>query len=252
MEAFLAGQGALVSERAWRLDGVQVGDTVPACPGREPLPVLGVYRDYGNPVSQWKLAEPLFRACWPGRSAESLGIYGPAGTDWEALTTALKRDFGLGERELIDQRTLRGAGMAVFDRTFTVTEALNALTLLVAAIGIFCAVSAIHHHRIRQQALLTSLGVTGGERAVLQLAQWGLLGLFCTVLVWPFGAALAGVLAGVVTPVAFGWSFALRPDWGHYPALVLLAFTCLLAATAWPVLRLVRAEPGVLLKEAGP
>ena len=63
---------------------------------------------------------------------------------------------------------------------------------------------------------------------------------------------LAGVLAGVVTPVAFGWSFALRPDWAHYPTLWLLAFGCLLLAAALPALRLWRTPPGAMLREAAP
>jgi putative ABC transport system permease protein len=137
----------------------------------------------------------------------------------------------------------------VFDRTFTVTQALNALTLLVAGIGIFCAISAIHHHRVGQQALLASLGVTRRERGMLLLSQWGLLGLLCMTLVWPFGTVLAAYLAAIVTPVAFGWSFPLRPDWHHYVVLAGLASASLMLAVILPSLRLLKASPAALLRE---
>jgi putative ABC transport system permease protein len=140
-------------------------------------------------------------------------------------------------------------GLSVFDHTFSVTLALNALTLVVAGIGIFCAVSAIHHHRLPQQALLTALGLTRRERATLLLLQWGLLGLFCIALVWPFGTMLAWVLAAVVTPVAFGWSFALQPEWRYLPMLALLAISSLLLAVLLPSLQLLRASPGQLLRD---
>jgi putative ABC transport system permease protein len=246
---FNAGEGVYVSERAWRLDGWQAGDTVQLCAAGGDVPVLGVYHDYGNPSSQWLVSGALFRNCWPEQAASGLSVYGPDGTDWNRMKAAMSQQFGLEDGDIIDQRELKQAGMAVFDRTFTVTQALNALTLLVAGIGIFCAVSAIHHHRIGQQALLFSLGLTRRERGVLLLSQWGLLGLLCMVLVWPFGTLLAGYLAAVVTPVAFGWSFALRPEWGHYLALAALAVSCLVLAVLLPSLGLLRISPAAMLRE---
>jgi putative ABC transport system permease protein len=139
--------------------------------------------------------------------------------------------------------------MTVFDRTFRVTNALNALTLLVAGIGIFCAVSAIHHHRVVQQALLAALGLSRGERGLMLLLQWGLLGLLCMVLVWPFGTLLAGYLATVVTPVAFGWSFALRPEWSHFVTLAVIAAAALMVAVLLPSLRLLKTSPAEMLRE---
>jgi putative ABC transport system permease protein len=156
--------------------------------------------------------------------------------------------FKLQPHELIDQAELKSIGIAVFDRTFRVTNALNALTLLVASIGVFCAVSAIHHHRIAQQALLASLGVSRRARGAMLLAQWGLLGLLCMALVWPFGTVLAGYLTGVVTPVAFGWSFPLRVEWRHYGLLAALAAACMLLAVALPSLRLLRTSPAAMLR----
>lgn len=247
--AFGNGEGLYISERAFRLDGWQPGQDVRLCPGVGVLPVLGVYRDYGNPQSQWMVSEKLFKKCWPQVLPGGFGLLGPAEIEWNELRARLVNEFGLEDNEVINQQELKAVGLSVFDRTFTVTLALNALTLLVAGIGIFCAVSAIHHHRLPQQALLTALGLTRRERATLLLLQWGLLGLFCLVLVWPFGLLLAWVLAAVVTPVAFGWSFALQPEWSYLPTLALLAIGSLLLAVLLPSLQLLRASPGQLLRE---
>lgn len=247
--AFGNGSGAFVSERAMRLDGWQPGQDLQLCPGIGVLPVLGVYRDYGNPQSQWMISEGLFKSCWPEIRSSGFGLIGPSEIDWDDLRTRLISEFDLADNEVINQQELMAVGLSVFDRTFSVTLALNALTLLVAGIGIFCAVSAIHHHRLPQQALLTALGLTRRERATLLLVQWGLLGLFCIVLVWPFGSLLAWVLAAVVTPVAFGWSFALQPEWRSLPMLTLLAVGSLLLAVLLPSLQLLRASPGQLLRE---
>lgn len=246
---FASGEGVYVSERAWRLDGWAPGDSLTLCAGEPDLPVLGVYHDYGNPISQWMVSQDLFQRCWPGQSPIGRAIHGPAELDWSGIEIGLRTHYSLEADQLIDQAELKQAGLAVFDRTFTVTQALNALTLLVAGIGIFCAVSAIHHHRVGQQALLASLGMTRRERGSLLLLQWGLLGLLCMVMVWPFGTVLAGYLAGIVTPVAFGWSFPLRLQWSHYLLLALLAAACLVLAVALPSLRLLRTSPAAMMRE---
>jgi putative ABC transport system permease protein len=219
------------------------------CEKHERVPVLGVYHDYGNPMSQWMVSRQLFQSCWADEVANGLSIYGPESTDWNRIRASVSERFELQDGEIIDQGELKKAGLAVFDRTFTVTRALNALTLLVAGIGIFCAVSAIHHHRVGQQALLSSLGMTRRERGLLLLAQWSMLGLLCMVLVWPFGFLLAGYLASVVTPIAFGWSFPVAVEWKHYLALGALAMGCMTLAVVLPSLRLLQISPAAMLRE---
>lgn len=248
-ERFADAAGLYVSERAWRLEGWRPGDTVPLCENGAAVPVLGVYHDYGNPQPQWMASQALFRQCWPDLGPAGRALYGPADADWNAIGIGLRERFGLEADQMIDQAELKAAGMAVFDRTFTVTQALNTLTLLVAGIGIFCAVSAIHHHRVGHQALLATLGMTRRERGGLLLLQWGLLGLLCMLLVWPFGTILAYYLAAVVTPVAFGWSFPLRLEWPHYLVLATLASACLVLAVLLPSLRLLRTSPAAMLRE---
>ncbi len=249
VEKFEIGTGVYISERAWRINGWQVGGLLDLCKDRQGVPILGVYRDYGNPKSQWMLSRALFKNCWPEQLAMGLSVHGPPNSDWNRIRAAISDKFALEDDEIISQVELRQAGLAVFDRTFIVTRALNALTLLVAAIGIFCAISAIHHHRVSQQALLSSLGMSRRERGFLLMLQWGVLGLLCMVLVWPFGTALAAYLAAVVTPAAFGWSFPLQLDWQHYLVLALLSAGCLMLAVFLPSLRLLHTSPAAMLRE---
>ena len=246
---FQAGEGVFISERAWRLDGWQQGGSIWLCERVGEAPVLGVYHDYGNPLSQLMVSEGLFRRCWPDLRPVSQALFGPPSANWADLRAMLPRDLGLRPEQMVDTASLKQAGLAVFDRTFVVTRALNSLTLLVAGIGLFCAISAIHHHRIGQQALLAALGMTRRERSTLLLMQWGLLGVLCMAVVWPFGTVLAAYLAAVVTPIAFGWSFPLRFELAHYPVLAALASACLLGAVAFPSWRLLRASPARLLRE---
>jgi putative ABC transport system permease protein len=248
-ERFRAGEGIFVSERAWRLDGWATGDRVRLCADAPELPVLGTYHDYGNPRSQWMVSRGLYLQCWPGQSPSGLTLSGPESTDWNRVRAQLTERLGFEDDEIIEPREVKASAMAIFDRTFVVTRALNALTLIVAGIGIFCAISAIHHHRAGLQAHLASLGLSRRERGAMLALQWGLLGLLCMVLVWPFGTLLAAYLASVVTPAAFGWSFPLRVEGAHYLELTVIAVTSLLLAVTLPSVRLLRVSAATLLRE---
>jgi putative ABC transport system permease protein len=248
-QRFFSGEGLYISERAWRLDGWQLGDKVRLCDAQPELTVVGVYHDYGNPRSQWMVSPARFQSCWPKVAPAGVGVYGDADVDWPVLRAQLLRDFAWRDNAIVDQRELREVGMRVFDRTFAVTRALNFLTLIVAGIGVFCSVSAIHHHRVGQQALLASLGLSRRERGWMLLCQWGVMGTICTLLVWPFGSALAWYLASVVTPVAFGWSFPLLLEFAPYLRLAALATAALVLAVAVPSFRLLRVSPAAMLRE---
>lgn len=246
---FFSSAGVFVSERAWRLNGWQLDDQISICPSALSVPVVGIYNDYGNPSSQIMVSQQLFQTCWPELPPTGIGIHGPAELDWSQIRASLLEAFGLRASDILDQVELKQVGLRVFDRTFAITQALNSLTLIVAGIGIFCSISAIHHHRIGQQALLASLGLSRRERGWMLLAQWGLLGLLCTLIVAPFGTILAWYLAQVVTPVAFGWSFPLRLEFMPYLTLLLTAAGAFLLAVLVPAVRLTRVSPASLLRE---
>ncbi|GGA79469.1 ABC transporter permease [Neiella marina] len=250
-QLFAQGQGIYISERHHRLDGADIGQTVWLCDSAPEVTVLGIYHDYGNPRSQWLLDESLLRQCWPQHIGQSTALLTSDGNDfdWPKLITAMSDSGLIKPEQIIDQQQIKKIAMAVFDQTFTVTEALNGLTLLVAGIGIFCATSAIHHHRVRQQAQLAAMGVSQRQRLIMILSQWSLLALLSMSIVWPFGTLLAWVLASLVTPLAFGWSFSTELVWQHYPILALLALVCVVIATLWPSWRLHRVSIASLLKE---
>ncbi|MBD1390476.1 ABC transporter permease [Neiella sp. HB171785] len=250
-QQFAQGQGIYISERHQRLDGGELDQQVWLCDGLPNVPVLGVYHDYGNPRSQWLLDEKLLRQCWPQHIAQSTALLAAEGAevDWPQVMTALSDSGLIRPEQIIDQQQIKKMAMAVFDQTFTVTEALNGLTLLVAGIGIFCATSAIHHHRVQQQAQLAAMGVSQSQRLLMILSQWSLLALLSMIIVWPFGTLLAWVLASLVTPLAFGWSFSTELVWQHYPVLAVLALACVVVATLWPSWRLHRVSIASLLKE---
>lgn len=243
------GQGLWISERAQLKSGLSLGHKVQLCHHQPLLPVVGVYRDYGNPLDQWMVDEQLFMRCFPNEAAKSWALSSQTAHDWQKIQLTLKQRFDLNDTQIINQHQIHKLVLAIFDQTFSVAKALNGLTLIVAAIGIFCATSAIHHHRLKQQALLAALGIEQRQRLQLLFAQWGIIGTLMLLLVWPFGQSLAWILTYIVTPAAFGWRFPALWYTEHYPALVAVTLIALFIATVWPAMRLARANLVEQLKE---
>lgn len=138
--------------------------------------------------------------------------------------------------------------MAVFERTFTVTAALNVLTLGVAAVAMLASLMTLARMRLPQLAPVWALGLTRARLARLELARAALLAALTAVLALPVGLVLAWALLAVVNVEAFGWRLPMHLFPGDWLRLGILALLAALLASAWPVLRLARTAPSDLLK----
>jgi len=149
---------------------------------------------------------------------------------------------------VVDQRAIKAFSVAVFERTFSVTGALNVLTLGVAALAMFASLMTLSGMRLSQLAPVWAMGLTQRRLALLDLARTLLLAGLTLVAALPLGLALAWVLLAVVNVEAFGWRLPMQvfpADWLRLGALGLLAAGL---AALIPVLRLARLAPADLLR----
>src|SRR5690606_39028164 len=128
-----AGKTLLASEQLARRYDLAVGDiiTLPSLRGDLALPVAGIYSDYGNPRGQVMLSVAALEAYFP--DAERLRFAARIDADRVAgILAAMRERFDVAPGQIVDQRSLKEFSQNVFERTFAVTLALNALTLGVA------------------------------------------------------------------------------------------------------------------------
>lgn len=244
-----AGNAALISEQLARRLDVALGDTfqVPTPRGLWTVEAVGIYADYGNPKGQLRVASDALLTHWPQvqRTNYSLRIPSEAAP---ALIDALWATFGPGIRQLIDQASLKGVAARVFERTFTVTTALNALTLGVAGVALLTSLLTLSDRRLPQLAPLWAMGVSRRRLAQIELLKILALGLITALLSLPLGLLVAWSLVAVVNVQAFGWRLPLHlfpVQWLQLTGLALL--TALLAAIP-PMIRLRRTSPAHLVK----
>jgi putative ABC transport system permease protein len=243
------GDAALVSEQLARRMHLSVGDRieVPAPGGNWTLNVVGIYADYGNPKGQIAVNFAALTRRFPEVPLTRMGLrVAPASIP--ALISAMQERFGLNDRNVADQATMKAESTRIFNRTFSVTAALNAFTLGVAGVALLTSLLTLANSRLPQLAPLWAIGITRRRLAVIELLKTMSVALITTIFALPLGLLVAWCLLAIVNVKAFGWRlpfhvFPLQLLW-----LTGVAMAAALAAAALPVFRLARMQPASLIR----
>ncbi|MDJ0826784.1 MAG: FtsX-like permease family protein [Rhodobacter sp.] len=240
------GEAVLINEQLARREGIGPGDPL-SLPGAWEAQIGGVYSDYGNPVGQVLVGLPHLVARFPDIEKRRFGVrIAPERT--ADLARALRDEFGLPAQNMIDQASLKAFSLQIFERTFTVTAALNVLTLSVAGFAILTSLLTLAAVRQPQLAPVWALGLTRRRLAALELARALLLAALTILAAIPVGLLLSWTLLAVINVEAFGWRlpmFLFPRDW---LVLGLLSLMAAALAALWPARKLARTPPAELLK----
>ncbi|RYG91579.1 ABC transporter permease [Loktanella sp. IMCC34160] len=239
------GRGVLINEQLARRGGIGVGDILPLA-GQD-LPVVGVFGDYGNPIGQAMIAEPLWTDAYPNEVPRRFAVRtDPAAVP--GMIEAMQAEFGIAPDSAIDQAGIKAVSLQVFERTFAVTGALNLLTLGVAGFAILMSLLTLGSMRLPQLAPVWAMGLTRSRLGGLDLLRAVLLAGLTTVLAIPLGLALAWALLAIVNVAAFGWRLPMFLFPADYALLGVEAILAAALAAGWPAIRLSRIPPDRLLR----
>jgi len=239
------GKGVLINEQLARRADLALGATLPLPGGG--LPVVGVYSDYGNPLPQAMVGSADFTTRFPEVKVLRFALrIAPSGVP--ALAADLRSRFARDDTSLVDQAGIKAFSLQIFERTFTVTGALNTLTLAVAALAMLSSLLTLAALRLPQLAPVWAMGLTQRQLAGLDLARTVVLALMTAAAALPLGLALAWVLLAVVNVEAFGWRLPMQIFPRDWLTLFLAAGAAGGLAALVPALRLMRQPPANLLR----
>jgi len=118
--------------------------------------------------------------------------------------------------------------MRIFDSTFVITQALELIAIVVAALGVISTLITLILERQRDFALLSILGATRNQIRRMVVIEALLIGSTSQVIGLGVGVLLSVVLIYVINVQSFGWTIQF-----HVPVVFLLQSTALiLIATA--------------------
>nr|WP_290822281.1 ABC transporter permease [Halomonas sp.] len=248
--AFSTGQSVFINEQLAVAAQLTPGDSVmlESQDGPVTVSIAAIYPDYGNPRGQLLMPIQTLLEDFSGELA-SLGLVLDNTVDPTTFHQALTERFDLSEEALINQQEVKELATRIFERTFTITRALNVLTLGVAALALLATLLAQARERQRQVAPLWAMGVSRRKLALLPLYQLGGLALLTAVAAIPLGIAITWVLVAIINVAAFGWRLPLIMfPWSIVATLATAVAVALLAA-ALPAIKLWRTSPRAILNE---
>ncbi|WP_425993356.1 FtsX-like permease family protein [Afipia sp. DC4300-2b1] len=244
-----AGKGLLVSEQLARRLKAGLGDHIvlPAVTGQWSVAIAGIYPDYGNPKGQIGIDIDALATHWPDIARTRFGLrVMPANVP--ELVGVMRAKFGLDTSRLLDQATLKAESTRIFNRTFSVTTALNAFTLGVAGVALLTSLLTLSNSRLPQLAPLWALGLTRRRLAAIELLKTMSVAFITALLALPLGLLVAWCLVAVVNVKAFGWRLPFHVFPAQLAQLLVIAMLAALLATCLPILRLMRLQPATLAK----
>ena len=222
---------------------------LPTPAGEQAFTVAAVFRDYATEHGRIFMPLTTYQATWSDRRINTLALFRGDG-DGAALRDAAVAELS-GEHALVftAAREIYRESMAVFDRTFRITEVLRYLSLMVAFIGVFSALMAVQLERRKEYAVLRALGLTRAQVAGLISTESALLGLLAALLAVPCGLLMAWVLTDAIQLRAFGWSMPFQVP--LYPVLLnlVLGVSAAVLASLYPAWRSGWHDPAPQLRE---
>jgi len=248
----LAKNEAMISEPFAEKFHVNAGELVELPTDRGPVEVrvAGIYTDYSNDRGTVTLDRDHFQRLWPLTGANSVAVTLVDGVTPEEgarrVAAALRGRFALRVRT---NAALRKIVLRIFDRTFAVTYALEAVALAVAVLGVFNTLTALVLERRREIGLLRVLGASAArvKRAVrYEAAAIGSLGAGLGALA---GGAMSLVLVRVINRQSFGWTIAMHVPWSFLAAALGLVLLATLAAASRPAGLAAATDVAAALKE---
>ncbi|CAN7689071.1 ABC transporter permease [Bradyrhizobium sp. LjRoot220] len=243
------GTTCLVSEQLARRLKLSIGDRIdiPASGGNWTLEIVGIYADYGNPKNQVAVNYAALTRRFPETPLTRMGLRVASG-QIPALIAALQEKFGLDDRSVADQATMKAESKRIFDRTFSVTAALNAFTLGVAGIALLTSLLTLSNSRLPQLAPLWAIGITRRRLAAIELLKTMSVALITALFALPLGLLVAWCLLAIVNVKAFGWRLPFQVFPAQLLWLVGVAMAAAFCAAALPVMRLARMQPASLIR----
>jgi len=145
---------------------------------------------------------------------------------------ALRRLPDGAQLEISTPGEIRRNSLAIFDRSFAVTYAIEAVAVLVGLFGLSSSLGAIVLARRREFGMLRHLGMTRSAIGAMLAAEGGLLAALGAAAGLATGAAISLILIHVVDRQSFNWSMDLHTPWATLGALTAV-LVLLAAATAW-------------------
>ena len=242
----------LVSEPFATRYGRQVGDRIalPTPGGTVAFEIVGIYFDYSSDRGVVMMDNRTLARHFGEQRPTGLTVYlrDPARAP-AVRGELLGRLGGTAGVHIFTNSALRDEVLRIFDGTFTITYALQAIAITVALLGIVGTLMTLVIERRRELEVMRAVGASRGQVRVMVVAEAAMLGVISQVAGLVIGLLLALILVYVVNVQSFGWTIHLAIPWVSLLQMSMLVSVATLLAGLYPAHRAMRERSSLLEDE---
>ena len=212
-----------ISEAAQDLHGWQAGEriTLPIAGKAVPVHVAGIIRDYARTWGAVLMDTEDYRRLTGDRRVNDFAIHLAPGIDVQraeqALARALPDAHGL---RMENAASIRTKSLQIFDRSFAVTYALEAVAILIGLAGVTSSFAALAWSRRREFGVLRFLGFRRADVLRMLAIEGATTGALGAAIGLAAGCAISLVLIHVVNRQSFHWTLEV-----HWPVAALASLS---------------------------
>lgn len=251
-DAFDEAGAVIVSEPYAYRKNLSRGDrlTLDTANGPQEFVIAGVYQSYDANAGAVLMSRDTYDRHWRDRGVDSIGLYLADPGESERVAAELRR-LSAGRQAIVvrSNRELVDRSMQIFDRTFVITDVLYWLAVGVAVIGILGAMLALQLERLRELAVLRSVGMTPAALGGMVTLQSGVIGFLSGLAAIPLGLLMAWLLIDVINRRAFGWRMDIEVPVSVLAEALLLAVGAAVVAGLYPAWRAARTRIALAMRE---
>uniref|UniRef100_Q01QQ7 ABC3 transporter permease protein domain-containing protein n=1 Tax=Solibacter usitatus (strain Ellin6076) TaxID=234267 RepID=Q01QQ7_SOLUE len=227
---------AIVSEPFANRHHIRAGDriTLPLGDRTVTFDVAGVYYEYSSSQGYVILDRTTLLKYLPNQPATNAAIYLAPGADRDQVQHAIQLRAAPYGVNVAPNQTLRKAAIEIFDRTFAITWALEAVAIVVAMLGAANSLLALVLDRRRELGLLRYLGASSAQIRDMVLTEAAFLGILAILLGLALGLALSLLLVFVVNKQSFGWTIQFHPPLALLAAALFVVWCVTVLAALYP------------------
>ncbi len=224
-----SGDNVIISEPFANKHNLDPGDeiTLPLEGRQVSFRISAVYYDYSNEKGFVIADRSVILRYLPDPAPTNIAVYLKPGVSLDTARAGVERVTAGRNLYIATNSRLRAAAMQVFDRTFAITYALEAVAILVAIMGMAGALLALVIDRRREIGVLRFLGGSASQVRRIILFESGFLGLLSNLVGVGLGTLLSLILIYVVNKQSFGWTIQF-----HWPVGLLLGAVTLVYAAS--------------------
>jgi putative ABC transport system permease protein len=184
--------------------------------------VAGVFRDYARQHGAVLIERRDYVALTGDERVNDAAVWLAPGATRAALMQALRELPGGSELDIADSGEIRDVSLGIFDRSFAVTYALEAVAVLVGLFGLSSSLGAVVLARRREFGMLRHLGLTRAQIRSMLAAEGALLAALGSVAGLACGTAISLVLVYVVNRQSFNWTIDFHLPYALLSALIVI------------------------------